>query len=99
MREPREVVLGDKTWTVRPLTIAQVEQIDGILNDKNLAGVPRLLKIIEVGLGKQTPPVDFKMLKEIEAGLDDIDAAARVVFQLAGIKLKEPRPGEALAAA
>jgi len=102
MRAPQTISLGAQDWLVRPLTLAQVREIDPILmaNASEGAGtVAAAIAIVAIALSRDHPQA-AQNLAEIEASAQEIGAAMAAVLRLGGFIPQEAGdgpPGEAQA--
>jgi len=90
--KPITITLGDKEWSIRPLTLGQVEDIEPIL----MAGgstMPLSIAIVKIALGRDYPE-DSEKIRDFEATTDQVAAAMGAVLRLGGF-LENKTPGEA----
>jgi hypothetical protein len=95
--EPQKIRLGDKEWTIRPLTLKQVQNIELIIynNAKSNAGnVKAAIEVISAGLFRDYPD-DCQTLYDVEATATEISIAMAAILRLGGFT--EATPGEARA--
>jgi hypothetical protein len=99
------IVLGEQQWTIRPLTLAQVQAIEPILMESTFESkghISAAMFIVAIALRRDHPEA-ASTLSEIEATASEIGAAMAVVLKLGGFvetsSGTEPRPGEAVAGA
>lgn len=95
---PETIALGDKSWRVRPLTVAQVQGIEPLLlasAEARTGTVAGAVAILRVALARDHAEA-LAGLDEIEASAADIAAAMGQVLRLGGFLPKEgASPGEA----
>ena len=90
--QPEIVALGGASWRVRPLTVAQVQEIEPFLLAQ--AGtVASAVAILRVALGRDHPEA-VAPLADLEAGAGEIAAALAIVLRLGGFLPAGPAPGE-----
>jgi hypothetical protein len=98
--QPKAITLGDRVWTVRPLTLAQVQDVEqAILDGAHLSkgNVGTALGIVAIALRRDNPE-DAKTLGEVEATAPEISVAMTEVLKLGGFT-EDTTPGEAEAGA
>lgn len=89
MREPIEIF----GYPVRPLTVAQVEQIEGIVAGSGAIGTTAAREILAAALSRDHAAVD--VAHDIECDVRELSEAMTAVLRLGGFV----PPGEAPAAA
>ncbi|WP_050764093.1 hypothetical protein [Beijerinckia indica] len=92
----KQITLGHKVWTIRPLTLKQVQAIEPVLlagDGKGVVGTA--LAILRVALSRDFPE-DANCLEDFETTTDEISLAMGDILQLGGF-LRSPMPGEASA--
>ncbi|PJI55368.1 hypothetical protein CTI14_05505 [Methylobacterium radiotolerans] len=98
---PATVTLGAKTWTVRPLTLRQVEALERSWRAARArAPSPTGLAVVSAALARDHEP-DIAGLRDLEATSADLAEATRAVLILAGYLPSSSAgadPGEARAA-
>lgn len=98
--QPKTIRLGERVWTVRPLTLAQVQEVEQVILDGaqgSKGNVGTALGIVAIALRRDNPE-DAKMLGEVEATAPEIGAAMTEVLKLGGFA-EETTLGEAGAGA
>jgi hypothetical protein len=85
MRESIEITFGDKCWTIRPVTLGQVQAIELLVANPPQTGhsVASALKVLSIAL-KRDYPSDISGLDEIEGTVDEVQAAMSAILALAG---------------
>lgn len=96
MRQAVTIRLGDKSFSIRPLTLDQVERIDGILAERAIGTVAQGHQVIAVGLLRDHPDA-ARGLSEMEVDVSEVASAMTAILRQGGFLPAEP--GEALAAA
>jgi hypothetical protein len=102
-REPVTIVIGQKIWELKPMTIGQVEKIEAAMAEPR--SFKRMVDIIVVALSVDHKD-DAKNFRTFETGdIDEYALATRSILYLAGMRNsielteEEKRAGEAKAAA
>ena len=97
---PETIRLGDRTWLVRPLTLAQVQAIEPLLfasGNAKAGSVAAAVAIVRVALARDH--VDAAAgLDDVEAQAPEIAAAMGCVLRLGGFlpaQSGDVAPGEA----
>jgi hypothetical protein len=92
---PANIELGDRVFSIRPLTIRQVQAIEPILLQGGAGNIATALAIIEIALRRDHSAVvaDFE---NVEASAKEIGIAAGIVLRLGGFIEGDPQPGEAM---
>lgn len=102
--QPETIALGGASWRVRPLTVAQVQEIEPLLIAEGGGGpgtIAAAVAILRVALRREHPEA-VAPLGDLEAGAGEIAAALAVVLRLGGFlpaanRLEEAQMGEGLA--
>ena len=95
--QPEIVWLGGASWRVRPLTVAQVQDIEPLLLAEGGSGtVAAAIAILRVALRRDHPEA-VAPLDDLEAGAGEIAAALATVLRLGGFLPAVAAPGEARA--
>ena len=93
MREPIVVELGGMAFTVRPLTIDQVERVEtALVGSSGVIGSAMGGRVIAAALARDYPAI---VVGDIEADLGEIATALKAILALGGFVAA----GEARAAA
>lgn len=106
MRPRSETIrLGEREWTVRPLTLRQVQEIEPILIENASAtkgNVTAALAIVAIALRRDHAEAAVS-LGDVEATAPEIGAAMAIILRLGGFLPASAEgdadPGEALAGA
>lgn len=94
---PQTIRLGGRAWTIRPLTLSQLEELDPIV-ERGLDANPTRYGIAVIAAGlRRDHPEDAIAAHELEAQSTEVGAAVRTILRLGGY-LPETAPGEARAA-
>jgi len=89
----KQMRLGHKEWTIRPLTLGQVQAIEPVLLASDGAGtITTALAILRVALLRDFP-ADVPALEDIETDANEISVAMSTILQLGGF-IREVQPGE-----
>ncbi|WP_205825131.1 hypothetical protein [Methylobacterium terricola] len=95
----RTIRLGGHEWTIRPLTLAQLEELDPVVQSGPSTGPTTYgAAVIAAGL-RRDHPEDAALAdrRELEATGPEVAAASSTILRLGGY-LPETAPGEARAA-
>ncbi len=95
--KPQTIVLGDREWQVRPLTVAQVQAVEPLLFASAVSSgtVAAAVAIIKIALARDHAEAAAQ-LDDIEAGATEIAAALACVLRLGGfVASEDASPGEA----
>jgi hypothetical protein len=97
MRET--ITLGERRFEIRPLKLGQLRRLLDALEamaGKSGGGlVAAAAEIVAAGLAPSYPEVTAETLLDLEAGLDDLNAAVAAILRAAGLRPAEGAPGEA----
>jgi hypothetical protein len=94
--QPETIRLGAREWTVRPLTLRQVQEIEPILlasAAETKGNVAAALAIVAIALGRDHADA-AALLGDIEATAPEIGAAMATVLRLGGF-IETSAPGDA----
>ncbi len=93
---PATIILGEREWRIRPLTLAQVQAIEPLLAQAGAAGtVAAAVAILRVALARDHAEA-AATLEEVEAGAPEIAGAMTAVLRLGGfLPGEDPASGEA----
>lgn len=93
---PNETIrLGAKSWTLRPLTCRQVEQIETLVLQASTANnMTRSMQVIAAALSRDHSE-DAAGLWDVEATRKEIDAASAAILRMGGWIERESAAGEA----
>jgi hypothetical protein len=100
---PQTLVLGEQKWIIRPLTLAQVQEIEPILMESTFDSkghISAALSVVAIALRRDHPEAAQALL-EMEATASEIAAAMGIVLKLGGFietsSSMDPHLGEAVA--
>lgn len=101
--QPITLTLGAEAWSVRPLTLAQVQRIEPLLLKEEKGGtIAAAVEIVAIALSRDHPEA-ARTLGEVEATAKEIGAAMASVLRLGGFimspEAEAQQPGEELAGA
>jgi hypothetical protein len=96
---PRTISLGGRNWTIRPLTLAQLEELDPVVQaGPGMSPTVYGAAVIAAGLRRDHPDdAALADRRELEATGPEVAAASSTILRLGGY-LPEPSLGEARAA-
>lgn len=97
--QPQTITLGEQSWSLRPLTVGQVQRIEPLLQAgaEPAATLWSAAAILGVALERDHPEAAAR-LAEVEAGAPEIARAMAVVLRLGGFLPAEgTAQGEVLA--
>ena len=80
--QPETIALGGASWRLRPLTVAQVQEIEPLLLAEG-GTVAAAVAILRVALRRDHPEA-VAPLADLEAGAGEIAAALAAVLRLGG---------------
>ncbi len=94
--QPEIVALGGASWRVRPLTVAQVQEIEPLLfaEGGGSGTVAAAVAVLRVALRRDHPEA-VAPLADLEAGAGEIAAALATVLRLGGFLPAGAASGEA----
>jgi hypothetical protein len=94
---PKTITLGERTWTVRPLTLAQLEELEPVVQaGPAMSQVAYGLAVVAAGL-RRDHPEDAAAIRDLEATAGELATASAAVLTLGGY-IQEQALGEARAA-
>ena len=94
--QPDSLVLGERSFAVRPLTVAQVQAIEPLLfadDASRAASVATAVAILRVALARDHAEAAAE-LETLEAGAPEIGAAMAQVLRLGGFLPGEAQAGQ-----
>ena len=80
---PRTIALGQASWSVRPLTLAQVQAIEPLLAGADGGTIAAAIAIVRVALARDHAAA-ADGIETLEAGAPDVAAAMAEVLRLGG---------------
>jgi hypothetical protein len=93
------VTLGDRSFDLRPPTLGQLRRVLDALEAMNGAAGGALIaaaaEIVAAGLAPAHPGLTADALLDLEAGIDELNAAVVAVLRTAGLRPLETPAGEA----
>ncbi len=91
---PVTITLGDRSWSIRPLTLRQIQALEPIVVGA-VGGITYNIEIIGVALSRDFPG-DIEGLLDVEASAIETREAAAAILRIAGYLPAEDVPlGEA----
>jgi hypothetical protein len=85
---PIKITLGDKDFTIRPLTLGQIQEIDLLLKDKNISEVMKTIQIIRVALSRDNP-TDAENILEMEIPMNELGPTVFQLLKIGGMVAKD----------
>lgn len=96
---PVTIALGGRHFEVRPLRLGQLRHLLDALEDMTGktggALIEAAVKVVAAGLAPSHPDVTPDAVLDLEAGLDELNAAVAAILRVAGLHAQEPQSGEA----
>ena len=94
----QSIALGGREFAIRPLTLGQLRYLLDALEDmagKSGGGlIEAAAKVVAAGLAPSHPDATADALLDLEASVDDLNAAVAVILRVAGLRPKDADPGE-----
>jgi hypothetical protein len=84
--EPITLQCGDKTFVVRPLTLAQIRKIDSVLRDASIGELDKTIGVIAIGIGRDHPEVS---VDDLEISLSDLGPMMQRILAVGGMVLSD----------
>ena len=92
------IAIGGRSFEVRPLKLGQLRHLLDALEEmtgKSGGGlIEAAAKVVAAGLQPAHPGLGAEALLDLEAGIDEINAAVAAILRLAGLHPREVAPGE-----
>jgi hypothetical protein len=82
-KKPVTITLGERSWSVRPLTLGQVELIEPIISDPISSNMTKTIDALAVALRRDFP-ADAESVREIETTTTEAGAAFSAILRLGG---------------
>jgi hypothetical protein len=93
------IALGGRRFEIRPLRLGQLRHLlDALEAMGGKSGgdlIEAAARVVAAGLAPAHPETTADMVLDLEAGVDDLNAAVTAILRVAGLRPKEPDPGEA----
>lgn len=93
------IELGGRRFEVRPLRLGQLRHLLDALEEmtgKSGGGlIEAAAKVVAAGLQPMHPGLGAEAVLDLEAGIDELNAAVAAILRIAGLHPREPGPGEA----
>ena len=94
------IAIGGRNFEVRPLKLGQLRHLLDALEEmtgKSGGGlIEAAAKVVAAGLQPAHPGLGAEALLDLEAGIDELNAAVAAILGIAGLHPKEPSLGEAM---
>lgn len=95
----KTIALGDRRFELRPLKLGQLRHLlDAIeeMTGKTGGGlIEAVAKVVAAGLQPAHPGLAADAVLDLEAAIDELNAAVAAILRVAGLQPKEVGPGEA----
>jgi hypothetical protein len=102
MSEPVTIVLGGRSFAVRPLTIGQFREIyPAVFKGAGLAseeGYDQAIRCIAAALQRDHPAMSVDALLDLETNIDELSRAFIAIMRLPGLNMGEAVAGLAASA-
>ena len=93
------IALGGQRYEARPLKLGQLRHLLDRLEEMTGKSGGELIeaaaKVVAAGLQPAHPGLDAETVLDLEASLDELNAAVATILRIAGLHPREPAPGEA----
>ena len=92
------IAIGGRNFELRPLKLGQLRHLFDALEEMTGKSGGSLIeaaaKVVAAGLQPAHPGLGTEALLDLEAGIDELNAAVAAILRLAGLHPKELAPGE-----
>jgi len=97
--KPRLIVLGDKSWIIRPFMLSELQTLEPIVaNEADHSSIQRSIEIITNAVSRDYP-ADQALIPNLETTWPELNTAVRHILEIAGYITESPATeGEARAA-
>ena len=93
------LILGGRQFTLRPLTLGQLrgvlDALDAMAGKSGGGLIEAAARLVAAGLAPSHPDLNADAVLDLEATVDDLNAAVAAILAAAGLKPQETPPGEA----
>jgi hypothetical protein len=93
------IALGGQRYEVRPLKLGQLrhllDRLDEMTGKSGGGLIEAAAKVVAAGLQPAHPGLDAETVLDLEASLDELNAAVAAILRTVGLHPKELSPGEA----
>jgi hypothetical protein len=93
------VALGDRRFEIRPLKLGQLRHLlDALEEMTGRSGgglIEAAAKVVAAGLQPAHPDLGTETVLDLEAGIDELNAAVAAILRIAGLHPRESAQGEA----
>jgi hypothetical protein len=94
------IALGGRQFEIRPLKLGQLRHLlDALEEMTGTSGgglIEAAAKVTAAGLQPGHPGLTADAVLDLEAGIDELNAAVAAILRVAGLRPKEIAPGEAM---
>jgi hypothetical protein len=95
-----QVTLGSRRFDVRPLKLGQLRHVldalDGMTGKSGGGLIDAAARIVTAGLAPQHPDLTPDAVLDLEASVDELNAAVAAILRVAGLRPADDAAGEAL---
>jgi hypothetical protein len=92
------IALGGRHFELRPLKLGQLrgllDALDAMSGKSAGALIEAAAQVVAAGLAASHPDFAVERVLDLEAGVDDLNAAVAAILRVAGLKPAENAPGE-----
>ena len=92
------ITLGGRRFDLRPLKLGQLRRLldalEAMAGKSGGALIEAAAALVAAGLAPAHPDLAADRLLDLEAGIEELNAAVAAVLRVAGLKPAEPAPGE-----
>jgi hypothetical protein len=92
------ITLGARRFEIRPPTLGQLrhllDALEAMTGKSGGALIEAAAGLVAAGLRPTHPEMTADMLLDLEAGIDELNAAVAAILRMAGLRPTEPQPGE-----
>lgn len=91
--EPVKITIGDKDFTIKPLTLRQIREIDKTLRNLDISEIEKTSEILRIGLSRDYPEVAANM-DDLEIPMVDLGPICRQILTVGGMTVVEAGNGQ-----
>ena len=90
--DPIVVICGDRSFTIRPLTLQQIRGIDSLLKDSSVSELGKSIGILSTALSRDHADV---VVDDLEIGLADLGPIIQSILTVGGMVVVTDVSGKA----